>query len=741
MYALSKEKAGENVLGILTEKPSAARAFAAALGGMSGTYQGTPYVITNAVGHLYEWDEIHKMVPSGMAPAYHRWDVANLPWNYRDITWKWKVKPGKQDAVRAIGSVLKNCDEIAIATDVDPTGEGELLAWEILHELKLRPKKWSRFYFYDEAPVSIQKAFVSRKPIVSMDQDADFKKALYRSQWDLMSMQFTRIATKYGDGQSVLRQGRLKSAMVLLVGDQLAAIKAYKKIPSYSNRFRDENGVVYTNPDEPVFSKKEQVPALYHYSDVVCDEKSMKRTSPPKFLDLAGLSSKLAAKGYSAKTVLEVYQKLYEALIVSYPRTEDKVVSEEQFREMLPLVDQIARVVGVDPNLLTHRTPRSTHVKNGGAHGANRPGKNVPASLDSLQQYGDCAPLIYETVARSYLACMAADYEYESQKGHVKDYPEFTGFTTVPKKPGWKLIFGQDPKQEDGVSAGLGRSAQPFVHEGFPPKPVNPTMEWLMKQLEKHDVGTGATRTSCYAEVTAKQSAKNKYPLLTDSRGKVGMTQFGEMSYRLLPGTHIGSLRLTEQVQADMKDIADGKTTADACMPRLMQMVREDILTMQANGENMRKDTGIAMTGNTVQKEKASGMWDGQQISFNREWCGHRFDDDEVRRLLAGESIEITANGKNGPYQAVGRLDWGEFNGHKYVGFQRTGFGGGNTIPKSWCQHVFTEDEKLLLESGKKVMLTGCVSKAGNRFDVKVSWEDETDASGTRKKIVPHFGE
>lgn len=41
-------------VGILTEKPSAARNFAAALGGMSGTFDGTDYVIVNARGHLLE---------------------------------------------------------------------------------------------------------------------------------------------------------------------------------------------------------------------------------------------------------------------------------------------------------------------------------------------------------------------------------------------------------------------------------------------------------------------------------------------------------------------------------------------------------------------------------------------------------------------------------------------------------------------------------------------------------------
>ena len=74
---------------------------------------------------------------------------------------------------------------------------------------------------------------------------------------------------------------------------------------------------------------------------------------------------------------------------MSYPRTEDKEVTPEQFGELLPFVDKIAGVVGVDTSLLSHRTARKTHVKEGGAHGANRPGINVPESLAGLEKgYG-----------------------------------------------------------------------------------------------------------------------------------------------------------------------------------------------------------------------------------------------------------------------------------------------------------------------------------------------------------------
>ncbi|WP_405941336.1 hypothetical protein [Streptomyces sp. NBC_00207] len=89
-------------------------------------------------------------------------------------------------------------------------------------------------------------------------------------------------------------------------------------------------------------------------------------------------------------------------------------------------------------------------------------------------------------------------------------------------------------------------------------------MKWLMKQLEKRDVGTGATRTSAYSEVT---NDKAKYPLLTEKGRKLRPAQAGEMSWRLLPGMRIGDLGLTEKVYADMRDIAAGIATPRSAWP------------------------------------------------------------------------------------------------------------------------------------------------------------------------------
>jgi len=715
------------LIGILTEKPSAKRNFAAALGGEQGTYNNENYVIVSARGHLYEFVNPDEMCGNNedIITRFKKWNPENLPWDETLLEWTYKPKKDTENERRTIYDVLSDCDEIVIATDVDPTGEGELLAWEILSELKLSPREWSRMYFTDEAPKSIQDAFVNRKPISSMMADMDYVKALYRSQWDFLSMQWTRIATSFGDGVSVLRQGRLKSAMVLMVGNQLKAVAEYKKVPYYSSRFKDENGNVYTNPDEPVYKTKDEVPSGYTSSAVVIDKTEHKTMAPKPLIDLSTLSAMLSSKGIKAKTVLDTYQKMYEAQIVSYPRTEDKQITPEQFNELLPFVDKIANVVGVNTSVLTHRTPRKTHVKTGGAHGANRPGVKVPASLADLSKFGSCAQDIYVILAKSYLAMLCEDYEYDTEYGHIEKYPDFKGSVNIPTagKAGWKTVFDDsDDSDADDNAKHLGKNASPFIHEGFPPKPANPTMKWLMKQLGKADIGTGATRVSTYADVT---SEKSKYPLMKETKGKLTLADCGEKSYKLLPGTVIGSLDITKEVMSDMKDISEKKKTPADCLRKIRDYIKQDIVVMRENGKSIEK---IKNLGTDVPRYK--GVFNGKDVTFKKVYSGYEFTDDECAKLCAGETLLIDkfVSAKTGKtFSAYGNLQQQEYNGHTYFGFKITEFPK-RGIPDVFQGHKFTDDEKSALLSGQTLKFNDLVSaKTGKNYTAELTYDNKDD--------------
>lgn len=695
---------------VLAEKPSAARNFAKALDGQHGTYNGENYRICALRGHVLGLVPPEKQVASDKEEYYKKWSLDRLPWDLNDLAWKKGIGKDCKDLLKDLKKALEGADEVAIATDVDPSGEGELLAWEALEWCGWKGKT-ARMYFADEAPKSVQKAFVERKPIASMKEDGDYVKAVVRERWDFASMQFVRAATcvaKDHGFRTVVRQGRLKSVMVKLVGDQLKAYNEYVKKPFYEARFKDQNGNVFRQivDDETDirFDSPDKVNLSgLHESDIVEDSRSLKHTAPGKLLDLAGLSAILAKQGFKPDSVLTTYQKMYEDQIVSYPRTEDKEITPEQFEELFPLADSIAAVVGVDPSLLTHRTPRKTHVKEGGAHGANRPGINVPSSLGELSKYGKEGPAIYELLAKNYLAMLCDDYEYELVKGHVSDFPEYVGETKIPVKPGFKAVFDaeasstevtEDEEAENGSE--FSEPAVPYVHEGANKRPQKPTMKWLNKRLEKYNVGTGATRTSTLAEITANEERA----LMKENKGALTLTDCGNVSYVLLEGCQIASPEVTEQLFESMAKVGKFELDPEAVLATVTDMVAHDAKIMQENGLKL----------------SALGLG-GRKVIGKCPKCGYELYDGKA-------TLQCSSN-------RYKKLDDGSFMLAQGCGFRmfKTAFG----------KKLSSTQIGQLLTTGKtKSVVKGLKSKnTGNTFEAQLVLDKET---GSLKPVFINTG-
>lgn len=582
---------------VLAEKPSAMRNFAKALGGDEGNYNGEDYRLCALRGHTRGFKSPELQVPKEKQDEMKTWKLERLPWDLAEFAWKKGTLPGCKEVLENLKESLEGIDEVAIATDDDPSGEGEVLAWEALEFCHWHGKT-TRMYFTDEAPASVQKAFKGRVAIESMEKDGDYVKGHLRERWDFASMQFVRAATviaRQKGYRTVVRQGRLKSVMVQLVGKQLEAYNNYKRKPYFEARFKDSNNNAFArkaeDPEEIRFEKKEDVDiSALHPSAVVEDSRVKKHTAPGKLLDLAGLSAILAKQGFKPESVLATYQKMYEAQVVSYPRTEDKEITPEQFDELLSLAPKIAKAIGVDAGLLTHTQPRKTHVKEGGAHGANRPGTNVPTSLEELKKYGKEAMAIYEILARNYLAMLCEDYEYELVKGHVADFPEYVGETRVPipGKSGFKAVFDSEAQESDDEQAAeskdFGPEAAPYVHEGANQRPQKPTMKWLNKKLEKYNVGTGATRTSTLAEISkAGQDAS----LLSEAKGVLKLTKCGEVSFALQEGCRIADPLVTEELFKTMADAGRFEADPEEVLSQVADMVRHDMQAMQGNAHKL----------------------------------------------------------------------------------------------------------------------------------------------------------
>lgn len=302
------------------------------------------------------------------------------------------------------------------------------------------------------------------------------------------------------------------------------------------------------------------------------------------------------------------------------------------------------------------------------------------------------------------------DYEYDVETGYLKEYPDFKSSSSIPVKLGWKAILNDDEEAIDGK--GLGKMAKSFVHEGFPPKPTLPTYAWLMNQLDKYDVGTGATRVATFAEISKDKQASSQFE---NKKGKITFTQTGDVAYEMARGTNIGSLEVTKELTRQMKDVEKGvdpKTYLDD----MARLVNEDIRTMIENTKNIKMEDTM-----NEEVEKVEGLFNGVQIRFKREWSGHRFTDDEVRDLLDGKVIHFQAmSAKTGnPYNAKGQLKQQEFNGNKFWGFAPDF---SKDIPNEFLGYKFTENEKNLLKSGQMIHVEGLISKKGNAFGANLAW-------------------
>ena len=710
------------MIGIIFEKPSAMRDGIKAFGGQTGTYKGQQFKIVSSVGHIYGFDEDMKnQVAPHLRDRYAKWNLAYLPWDYKELQWKRKCK--NPDVAKRLKLSLAECDEIVIATDMDKaTGEGGLIAEEIITELGFSRKKISRMIFYDEEPDTLRKAFEDRKVIPNIKKFDEYLQAMTRSVFDFLTMQYTRIAGCL-TGHN-LRAGRLKSIIIKLVVSQTRLVQSYVRTTHYENRFVDENGVVYKKPKADRYTTESEAISMQQLasSPVTSDGVTLRRQAPPKLLDLSSLGGLLSKKNYKVKDVGKTYQLMYEAKYVSYPRTSDSTVTTPQFEALLPHLDAICNVIGVDPSLVSHRLPRATHIEEQAGHGANRPGMNVPKDLNEIRmKFGDLGVDIYTTLARSYLAMCSEDYIYEQHKGHLQLAPEYTGSVNIPKSLGYKKVLLWDNEIDDG-KVGIGTTATAKAVPVHSTKPSLPTIDWLKKQLEKYNVGTGATKLSTIADLVAvpkKSSKSNAKQLLKEGKGGVLIpTEYGELAYDLFLGTHIEDTNTTAELLDHLLKVKAGVATGDEMWQKVAPMVRRDIDVMTKNYQNLVKEGKVKMSEQYKHVDQVKGIFapTGEEVSFKSESHGHKFTQEEIDTLLSGGELELTLPKKDGSGTYEGILYLGEGDG-KWAGKFGVQLKFPIKVPNSWCKRTFTQQEKDLLESGEEIFIEGYTSNAGKSFN------------------------
>lgn len=729
---------------IIAEKPSAFRNFCNALGGESGMFEGDEYVIVHLFGHVLA----HEAPEKTAYPQYKETvggfsNLQNLPWDYKWFDFDRKVPkapPGKtvgdtKDLIANIKNYLTNGYIPVIASDIDAMGEGDLLVMEVLQYIGYNGKIY-REYHVDETPAGFTKALREKKDVTARNNG--FVAATTRSTLDFLTQQLVRAATVtiQTKGYRLPRPvpvGRLQSTIMAMVGDQIRALNEYRPSSVWESRYNLDDILILTAPDLPQFRTKEEWDSgsLPLQAKVRETKATPGRTAPPKALSLTALGRIMAPKGISSKKTMNLCQKMYEDAVLTYPRTEDNFVTPEQFQESLKTLDAVIRLMGMDPAVFTHREPRKTHVKEGGSHGALRPGTRLPKDVAELDaRYGTGASAIYRTVTERFLSMFLEDTEWIRHEYETVDTdPVFKGSVRVITRKG---VTDPDEDADDVKMTlpDLSHLAKLYAHEVRSTAPQKPTESWILGQLIKFNVGTASTQLPTVSRMIGNDG---NFPLNSGKKANDSLilTPIGTVGWQVAKGISLGTPECTRRYEEMIKDVVADKVTQASCYEQFTQTMKEDIdsiyhLQFDFDSLGFQKTT-----------ERVMGTWDGETVKIPASHAGHRFTQDELDRLFGGSTVTFEGQDFNkNPVSLTVRLAHMTYEGKPYVGFQDMaycyGAFGGKEIKfrRTFMGHAFSDAECEKLLAGETLEFEAAM-KDGTKQTLKGKLEKQKTSSGT----------
>ena len=448
----------------IAEKPSLARSIAAVLSKPQVNHslyiQAGNDIVAWAAGHLLE-----QAMPEQYDEKYKRWNIDDLP-IFPEV-WKLLIKKEGKDLFNNIKKLLKKADCVVNAGDCDR--EGQLLIDEILDYCGYKGEVL-RILISDTNPEAVRKALDNLKPDSDFHGDRDAALARSRADW-LHGMNLTRLYTKLaeknGYNGSPLRIGRVKTPVTALVVRRDEVIEAFTPKPFWvikadialdngsfnatwkpkdtQEGLEEEKRLIDKSVGEALLSRLQGKPA------VITNYESKKQSSkPPVGFSLPKLQM-VASKKFdlSPAAVLKICQKLYEQGILTYPRSDCEFLPDAH-------QDEAGNVFVVIERLSSLKVPqqagkiRKTPVFNSKKveeHHAIIPSASCKATKPLT---GDEA-LIFELVARRYIAFFLPDYEF-LQVNIVADIDGevFSASGRQILNEGWKAIENDSlDKDED----------------------------------------------------------------------------------------------------------------------------------------------------------------------------------------------------------------------------------------------------------------------------------------------------
>ena len=532
----------------ICEKPSQAKDIAPHVGAHQrgdGCITGPGVTVTWCIGHLLE-----QAKPEVYEPAVARWSLDPLP--VVPDRWQMDVKSSTRDQYGVVSRLIKQADEVVIATDADR--EGEVIAREVLERARYTgPIRRLWLGALDDA--SVRKALGKLLPNEKTVGMYHSGMGRARADW-LAGMNVTMALTSaFGSGggrAGVLHCGRVQTPVLALVVRRERAIANFKPKTYYvlSAQFEMLGSLVPMDWLCP----QDKLDADGHCIDkTVIDAVAKKifgktgwlekvtrtpeREQAPLLYSLGSLQREASAKlGLKAQAVLDACQALYEKhKATTYPRTDCEHLPNSMFAEAGAVVAALGKAdermakIARDVNLT--QAGRAFNDKKVTAHHAIIPTTNPDVILQDMSQ---TEFLVYDLIRRRYLAQFLGDYEFTKTVIElICEGERFTKSGKTPKVPGWRRAYAglvsQDtakPKAGEGGAAkevaipdvkegdqAINRVAETTKAQTKPPKLYtegtllgamesidrvidDPRLRKIMQSKEKAGIGTDATRAA-----------------------------------------------------------------------------------------------------------------------------------------------------------------------------------------------------------------------------------------------------
>ncbi|MDQ0658628.1 DNA topoisomerase III [Paenibacillus sp. W2I17] len=580
---------------VLAEKPSVAREIARVMGARDkhkSYMEGPKYIVTWALGHLVGLAE-----PEDYDKKYATWNLEDLP--ILPERTKLKVLKETNHQYKAVQQLMKRQDvgELVIATDA--AREGELLARWIMQMAGWK-KPFKRLWISSQTDKAIKDGFASLKPGSQFDRLYESARCRAEADW-MIGLNVTRALTVRFNAQ--LSAGRVQTPTLGMIMDRENEINGFRS-QEYETLTADLGGFQAVwraaGGDSRIFDPQETQELKKRVDGrkgTIAQVKKSEKVEPhPLAYDLTELQRDANRKyGFSAKQTSNVLQRLYEQhKLVTYPRTDSRYLTSDMTATLKERLDSVA--IGPYASLarpllrknlnITKRIVDDSKVTD---HHAIIPTEQTVL----LNQLNPEERKLYDLIVRRFISLFYPAAKYDSVAITVQvGNDSFHVKGTTVKESGWREVYGGDYSDDDDDraddAADHERALLPDVQQGqsvtvqrchiksgrtMPPKRY--TEAALLSQMEKHGLGTPATRADIIEKLVSSDTI--------DRQGN-SMHPTGKGKQLIeLAAPQLRSPDLTARWEAELERIARGQGKPGPFLDGIRSMAKELVSTVKGS--------------------------------------------------------------------------------------------------------------------------------------------------------------